>query len=196
MLAANLMRSLHNVEIRQIMSAFHLDPEKLRENGIDLIISTVPLDLDFPSICVSPIPQAQDMLVITNAVESIGADRAKKSLTKPLLPDTGNEMTWEDIRSFTRTGEEISQLLEHFRIQEIPAIQGAPDYRSGSCTPGRGAKYLYTRTGDLPAPLPHKSGTSLPVRISAVKRNFCHRKRNCPGRHTVAGTAVRMERMH
>lgn len=124
MLAANLMRSLHNVEIRQIMSAFHLDPEKLRENGIDLIISTVPLDLDFPSICVSPIPQAQDMLVITNAVESIGADRAKKSLTKPLLPDTGNEMTWEDIRSFTRTGEEISQLLEHFRIQEIPAIQG------------------------------------------------------------------------
>lgn len=124
MLAANLMRSLHNVEIRRIMSAFRLEPEKLREAGIDLIISTVPLELDFPHICVSPIPQAQDMLVITNAVESISSRRAQISPAKPSHFGPPMELSWEDIRSMTRTGQEISELLEHFQIQAVPKIDG------------------------------------------------------------------------
>lgn len=122
MLAANLMRSLHNIEIRQIMSAFSLEPEALRKNGIDLVISTVPLTIDFPFVCVSPIPQAQDLLIITNVVEAISTKRETRLQPEPRTVSAELEFTWKDIRSLTRTGEEISQLLDHFLIRELTGI--------------------------------------------------------------------------
>lgn len=123
MLAANLMRSLHNIEIRQIMSAFNLDPKVLREKGIDLVISTVPLTIDFPSVCVSPIPQAQDMLIITNVLEAISTKRGAKASPEHRRSAPELEFTWKDIRSLTRTGEEISQILDHFLIRELTGIR-------------------------------------------------------------------------
>ncbi len=123
MLAANLMRSLHNIEIRQIMSAFSLEPEKLRESCIDLVISTVPLQIDFPFICVSPIPQAQDMLLITRAIESISTQRTKEIAPKAAADTQEWQMSLEDIRSLTRTGDEIAQLLDHFLIKDISGVR-------------------------------------------------------------------------
>jgi len=125
MLAANLMRSLHNIEIRQIMSAFSITPEMLKENGIDLVISTVPLEIEFPSVCVSPIPQAQDMLIITHAVEAISVRREKRLPPEEKNASSELNITWEDIRSLTRTGEEISQLLDHFLICDLSGISKA-----------------------------------------------------------------------
>lgn len=123
MLAANLIRSLHNIEIRQIMSAFSLEPEKLRESGIDLVISTVPLEIDFPSVCVSPIPQAQDMLVINHALDAIGRKRTEEIRPKPKSPASPLSLSLADIRSLTCTGEEISQLLHSFQIREVSGIR-------------------------------------------------------------------------
>lgn len=119
MLAANLIRSIHNIEIRQIMSAFRIEPEALKEQGIDLVISTVPLNINFPSICVSPIPQAQDMLVINQTLQSISDKRTKETLSKAQAKPEASSLTLSDVRSLTRTGEEISQLLDHFLIQTL-----------------------------------------------------------------------------
>lgn len=119
MLAANLMRSFHNIEVRQILSAFNIEPDSLRENGIDLVISTVPLEIDFPFICVSPIPKAQDMLIITHAVDSISSRRGKSSQKESKSSAEESRFTLDDIRSLTRTGEEISQLLDHFIIRKL-----------------------------------------------------------------------------
>lgn len=123
MLAANLIRTLHNIDIRQIMSAFNLEPEKLKENGIDLVISTVPLEIDFPSVCVSPIPQAQDMLLLGHALEAIGKKRTEESLPEPKTQAPRPNLTLEDVRSLTCTGEEISQLLHSFLIKEVSGIR-------------------------------------------------------------------------
>lgn len=122
MLAANLIRTLHNIEIRQIMSAFSLDPKKLRESGIDLVISTVPLEIDFPHVCVSPIPQTQDMVVIGRALEAISASRTQEIRPRPQAPAEEPGLTLEDIESLTRTGEEIAQLLRSFQIKEVSGI--------------------------------------------------------------------------
>lgn len=119
MLAANLIRSIHNIEIRQIMSAFRIEPEALKKQGIDLVISTVPLNINFPSICVSPIPQAQDMLVINQTLQSISDKRTKGTLSKAKAEPEASFLTLSDVRSLTRTGEEISQLLDHFLIQTL-----------------------------------------------------------------------------
>ncbi|MCI8310930.1 MAG: PRD domain-containing protein [Lachnospiraceae bacterium] len=122
MLAANLIRSLHNIDIRQIMSAFRLEPQKLLEDGIDLVISTVPLQIDFPNVCVSPIPQTQDMLVITHAVDTINRQKTKESDKEITAPLVTQHLTLSDVRSLTRTGEEIEELLDHFLIKEISGI--------------------------------------------------------------------------
>ncbi len=122
MLAANLIRSLHNLEIRQIMSAFRLDPVKLRESGIDLVISTVPLEINFPSVCVSPIPQTQDMLIINQALDTISTKRTKETRQKPKTPAPALNLSFDDLCSLTRTGEEIAQLLCCFQIKEVSGI--------------------------------------------------------------------------
>lgn len=125
MLAANLIRTLHDLEIRQIMSAFSLDPQKLKESGIDLVISTVPLEIDFPSVCVSPIPQTQDLMLINQALEAISTRRTKEEQGRTKAPSPEQKLALADIESLTRTGEEISQLLHSFRIRELDGIHQA-----------------------------------------------------------------------
>lgn len=122
MLAANLMRTFHNLEIRQIISAFALEPKALRESGIDLVISTVPLELDFPSICVSPIPQPKDTLLITQTVETICSTRtAQKSV--PIAASAPFPVTLDDVITLTRIGSEILSLLEHFTLRTLSHIR-------------------------------------------------------------------------
>ena len=123
MLAANLMRSFHNIEVRQILSAFSMDPERLRNDGIDLVISTVPLNLDYPNICVSPIPQAQDILLITQTVERLCESREKLSLPLQPRPRGSKVLTVAGVELLTRTGEEILQILHHFTWRNPGALQ-------------------------------------------------------------------------
>lgn len=123
MLAANLIRTLHDIEIRQIMSAFRLEPEKLKEDGIDLVISTVPLDIAFPSVCVSPIPQTQDLMIISQALDAISTSRKQDSLKISKAPAQKLCLTLSDMESLTRTGQEISQLLHTFQIKELSGIR-------------------------------------------------------------------------
>ena len=104
------------------MSAFRLDPVKLRESGIDLVISTVPLEINFPSVCVSPIPQTQDMLIINQALDTISTKRTKETRQKPKTPAPALNLSFDDLCSLTRTGEEIAQLLCCFQIKEVSGI--------------------------------------------------------------------------
>lgn len=119
MLAANLTRSFADIEVRQVASAFHLEPEKLRESGIDLVISTVPLQIAFPSLCVSPIPQEADRNAITRAVESINTMRQSKMTNNKTVSAATPPMTRSSLRSLVRTGEEINELLDHFTFRTL-----------------------------------------------------------------------------
>lgn len=123
MLAANLMRSFHNIEVRQIISAFSLDPENLKKSGIDLVISTVPLQLDYPCICVSPIPQAQDILLITQTVERINEDRAKRMTIQQRTSDSVPMVTLAQITRMNTIGGEIIQVLNHFTIRTLNGLR-------------------------------------------------------------------------
>ncbi len=127
MLAANLMRSFHSIEVRQILSAFTIQPEQLRRDGIDLVISTVPLSLDYPSICVSPIPQSQDLLLITQTVEKISSSREKLELPRSPRAERPNPLTVASIATLTRTGEEILQILHHFTWRALERVQRAEE---------------------------------------------------------------------
>jgi mannitol operon transcriptional antiterminator len=123
MLAANLMRSFHNIEVRQIVSAFSIRPEKLRSDGIDLVISTVPLNIDFPVVCVNPIPQAQDVMLITQTVGRIRKMRKGGSLPNQPQIVGRSPVTVASIEKMTRIGEEILEILSHFAWHALSSVQ-------------------------------------------------------------------------
>ncbi len=122
MLAANLMRSCPDVEVRQIASAFRLNPGQLREGHIDLVISTVPINIDFPAVCVSPIPCEKDMLKIMQAVESVNMNRKPLKAGEVAEGKRLSRIGRDGIESLTRLGTEICQLLDHFTIHETSGI--------------------------------------------------------------------------
>lgn len=113
MLAANLMREFQNIEIHQVISAFGIDTEKLREEGVDLIMSTVALQVDFPTLVVSPILQAQDKVMIRSAIDGIARER-KKHQGGTAAQRT--ELTIESIRELSVIGCEITELLNSFFV--------------------------------------------------------------------------------
>lgn len=111
MLAANLMKEFQNIEIHQVISAFGIEPETLREEGVDLIMSTVALQVDFPTLVVSPILQAQDKVMIRSAVEALSRQRKEHRNAQQR-----SELRLEDIRQLSVIGGEISELLNAFYV--------------------------------------------------------------------------------
>ncbi len=115
-LEAGLRKTFPNIDIHGTISAFRIDTKKLREQGIDLIISTVNLTTDYPWICVSPILQAQDR----RQLESMMASLQDKKRGNPIL-QTNRQMTYEDIRDIAYTGSELLNLVENLRFDTLCA---------------------------------------------------------------------------
>ncbi|MGN1031272.1 MAG: BglG family transcription antiterminator, partial [Butyricicoccaceae bacterium] len=119
MLAANLLRSFHNIEIRKIISAFGIDPEQLRRDGIDLILSTVALNADFPYLCVSPILQAQDKLLLQNEIDAINRRRIRRKTRH--RPSPAPDL--DSILRISQIGIEVGEIIQHFRIHCTKSAQ-------------------------------------------------------------------------
>ena len=68
-LASQIEREFPNFEIRRIAALRDLNPDGLRREGIQLVISTVPLNIDFPAVTVGNILNEQDRAVLRAAAE-------------------------------------------------------------------------------------------------------------------------------
>lgn len=116
-LEAGLKKEFPNIHVVGVISAFQIDTEQLRHDGIDLIISTVHLDTDYPWICVSPILQPQDKRELESR---LAAHNAKPKAIE--LPKR-KQMTDEDIVQITEMGQELTNLTEHFRFDTLHTIR-------------------------------------------------------------------------
>lgn len=125
MLAANLTRSCPELEVRQVASALRITAEQLQRDGIDLVISTIPVKIDFPVVCVRPIPQAQDMLKIMQAVEKINA-RRQQTNSRATAPSP-KRLNRSKLDSITRLGIEIGELLDNFTICKLSGLPHTED---------------------------------------------------------------------
>ncbi len=118
-LSVNLMRLFGNLEVQRIISAFDIDEEQLRREGIDLIISTTEIQTDFPHLRVGMILQTQDKLMIRNAIEEINRRRIHQKTRSAAAPFCGDgTLTLDFIRHASLIGSEIVEILEHFRIRD------------------------------------------------------------------------------
>lgn len=121
-LAANIRKNFKNVNVVKTLSAFNVDPEKLRKDGMDLIISTMPLQIDFPNIYVSSIMlQAGDKVRIENEIERLYQQRLISNMAQRTTISSINDL--EDIRRITQIGNEIIEITENFQIIDLEAIE-------------------------------------------------------------------------
>ncbi|WP_409969806.1 PRD domain-containing protein [Bengtsoniella intestinalis] len=60
-LVANLERAFPDIQVKGVVSTMAMQAQWLQEQGIDLVVSTVGLELNFPHICVSPMLTPQDI---------------------------------------------------------------------------------------------------------------------------------------
>ena len=118
MLAVNLTKYFHNIEISDIVSAINIDVDKLINDGIDFIVSTIHLSIDFPYVCVNPILLEQDKILIKNAIDGIDKE---KSIKKVLVEK--NNIGKDEIIYISKLGDEILNLISTVRLYNILSVK-------------------------------------------------------------------------
>ncbi|MDO5547122.1 MAG: BglG family transcription antiterminator [Eubacteriales bacterium] len=117
-LEAGLKKTFPQIDVQGTVSAFRIQPDKLREQGIDLIISTVNLQTDYPWIAVSPILQAQDKRRIESKIASLGP-KSKADVASIIQ----RPITRDRIQSICYAGVELIDLLDHLRFDSMFAAR-------------------------------------------------------------------------
>lgn len=120
LLSAKLLIVFPNIEVVDTVSAFTINNKMLEEKDVDLIISTIKLDVDFPCINVSPMLTEKNKQEISKILSSMGSKYRIKSQDNIL--NENKKMDYNDILDITEYGNGIRLLIEGFEIYEEPEI--------------------------------------------------------------------------
>lgn len=112
-LAAQLRRDFPAIHVADCRSVQGLDPEQLRQQGVDLVISTVPLHIDYPHVRVNAVLQDPDRAILRAALD---AARDRTAAPKPAKPDRRAAL-----RYTAELSTQILSLLNHVKIQTLSA---------------------------------------------------------------------------
>lgn len=121
-LQASLKKAFSCIDVKGTISAFHIDTNQLRQQGIDLIVSTVNLTTDYPWICVSPILQAQDRRQIERSIVAMQSEKREKPAAQ-----VQQIMTRDDVQQVTQVGAELLDLLSHMKFDTLHAVRTRAD---------------------------------------------------------------------
>lgn len=119
LLAAGLQREFPNLDIRDVMSVLSLEPEKLKADGIELVVSTVPLDIKFRYIRVNPTLSLQDKMLLSTAIDAL---LLQKKAMPPQPVSTKKLPNRDDVGFIGALGRELYALLDGICIYNAPII--------------------------------------------------------------------------
>lgn len=131
LLAADLSKQYAELDIRRTMSSFELNTKKLLQEGIELIISTVKLEIGFRYIQVNPILTNQDKMLLSSTINLILRQKKKETSLLEHIPDT---VTRADIKYISTLGNEIYELLDNIKIDHAPILHNRQELISYSAT--------------------------------------------------------------
>lgn len=116
-LSSQLMREFPELHIEHTCSVRTLQCEELDRQNIDLIISTVPLEVDYRQVCVNPVLQQADRTKLQSAIKAVQL--------QPMARHRNSS------RGKLRRAGTLSLLmldvLEHLSIQTIPVCGSRAD---------------------------------------------------------------------
>lgn len=125
LLASSLKKEYPDLDIRGMTSAFEIDSDKLRAEGIDLIISTVKLHISYRYIHVSPILTRQDKMLLDSKIKLLRQQKSQEEPAKTPIP--ASPVAKEDVEYVSSLGQEIYQLLDNIRFGQAPVLQSRED---------------------------------------------------------------------
>lgn len=117
-LAANLAKYFKGIEVKGVVSAMRISPDWLSEQGIDLVISTVKLALDYPNICVHPGLRPQDKILITEQYQRLSLLPQKRVGTS-----AQNFQLRSTIHYVEALGEEILRLVGRVTLHTLERVE-------------------------------------------------------------------------
>ncbi len=114
MLKTSLNKTFSFFEIVNTLSIIDLDIEKLKREHVSLIISTVQLELDFPTVKVNPILSAQDKINLRNLVKDLATFNDKNLIVKKNMLEQKviYNSNIPNIREITQYGLEIINIID------------------------------------------------------------------------------------
>lgn len=119
LLAAGLQREFPHLDVRGVMSAFQLDPKQLQREGVELIVSTVELDIQFRYLRVNPMLTMQDKMLLGTELDALLLQ--KRDAPAPQIAPS-QVLTRADVDFISSLGHEIYALLGHVRIRQAPVL--------------------------------------------------------------------------
>lgn len=116
-LASRLGNEFPSLQVEGCCSVRELNAADLRRRKIDFIISTVPLELDYPAVCISPSLLEPDRAVLKDAITRYSQNRAEpEPAVQPVqdAPHAGSKLQY-----YARLTRSMTGLLEHLTIQPV-----------------------------------------------------------------------------
>ncbi len=119
-LAASIKEAFYNIEVVETLSAFSLQSSQLLDANIDFIITTTPLQIDYPNILVSSIMlQTSDRTLIQNQMDVV----KQKHKERLKAPSDVSKLQIQDVQRLTQFGIEIQEILDHFAIYQVHSVE-------------------------------------------------------------------------
>ena len=122
LLGVNIKKEFPNLDIKNSISVINIDTKKLKDDGIDFIISTVDLDVDYRYICLNPMFLQKDKIKLKEFIHRYSKQRITKKIIKKEL-----KCDKDKIKYITNLGTEIISILEEVRVREINNVKTVND---------------------------------------------------------------------
>lgn len=120
-LTSQLDREFPEIAVERMCPMRSLDEDALRREGIDLILSTVPLQTDFPHIFVGAVLQEKDRIQLRSAVEAFQQKPGAPVSRPPETPAA-------DLRYAGALSAYMMDLLDTVAVRDVAAPQGRMDF--------------------------------------------------------------------
>lgn len=117
-LASRLGNTFPALQVEGCCSVRELDAAALRQKKIDFVISTVPLELDYPAVCISPSLLDPDRAVLKDAIARYSHPQEPIA---PAEPASGEEKPASSLRYYARLTRSMTALLEQLTVQPVKA---------------------------------------------------------------------------
>ena len=118
-LASRLGNEFPSLQVEGCCSVRELNAADLRRRRIDFIISTVPLELDYPAVCISPSLLEPDRAVLKDAITRYSQNSQE---TEPAVqPVQDTERAGSKLQYYARLTRSMTGLLEQLTIQPVKA---------------------------------------------------------------------------
>lgn len=118
-------KEFKNIEVKGTISSINIDTKKLKEDGIDFIISTVELKVDYKYIRVNTIITEQDKMLIEDNIRRILKKKKYERITEKCgIKDVkeNSRISRENIKEISELGDNIISLVETISLKEIDNI--------------------------------------------------------------------------